>query len=148
MIQTEVAMQLKRIHKRITGIMQSKIDEYELTFGLLHLMMLIHKNPDANQKDLAKEMRFTEGAMSGSVKRLLNLDMLEQVPLESDMRYNRLLVTPKGKSMIEDCRHHLIKKYEDIFNGFDEDELIQLNNLLLKVNKNLDNMKNTKNSEE
>ncbi len=145
MIQTDVAMQLKKTHQRIIGIMQSKIDEYELTFGLLHLMMLIQKKPDANQKDLAKEMRFTEGAMSGSVKRLLNLNMLEQVPLESDMRYNRLLITPKGKCIVEDCRHHLIKKYEDIFNEFGEDELIQLNNLLLKVNKNLDNMKSAKN---
>lgn len=142
MIETDVAMQLKKTHQGILRIMQAKIDEYGLTFGLVHLTMLIDKNPDANQKDLAKEMRFTQGAMSSSVKRLIKLDMLEQISLETDMRYNRLVVTQKGKTMIEDYKDHLLKKYENMFNGFNHNELIKLHDFLLKINKNFDNMNN------
>lgn len=140
MIETDVAMQLKETYQKITQMMQLKIDEYGLTFGLLLLTMRILNNPDANQKELAKEMRFTQGAMSSSVSRLIKLNMLEQISLESDMRYNRLVVTEIGKSMIDDYKEHLFKRYKDIFKGFNEDELMKLHDLLLKINSNLENM--------
>lgn len=138
MVEQEVAMQLKGIHQRVGQIMQQKIDEYGLTFGQLHLMMLIEKYPDANQKFLASEMRFTQGAMSSVVKRLISLKVLEQIPLEEDMRYNRLEITEKGKSMIEDYKEELNIKYRDMFIGFNQDELEVLNKYLIKVNENLD----------
>mgnify|MGYP000964648034 CR=1 FL=1 len=140
MIEKEVAMQLKESHQRITRIMQQKIDEYGIKFGQLHLMMLIDKYPEANQKDLAKEMRFTEGAMSCMVKHLLKLNMIEQIPLEIDMRYNRLVLTKNGQSMIDDCKEDLYIKYRDMFKCFSEDELVELNRYLIKINKNLDSM--------
>ena len=147
MVEREVAMQLKGVHQRVGQVMQQKIDEYGLTFGQLHLMMLIEKYPDANQKYLAKEMRFTQGAMSSVVKRLLKLNMLEQVPLELDMRYNRLVITEKGQSMIDDYKEELYIKYRDMFIGFSDDELEELNIYLIKINKNLDGMNKSNNEE-
>lgn len=143
MIETDVALQLKETHQKVVQIMQSKIDEYGLTFGLLHLMILIEKKPNANQKDLAKDMRFTQGAMSVVVKRLLKLDMIKQIPLESDMRFNRLVLTEKGKSMIDDYREHILKKYENMFKGFNNSELIELHDFLLRINQNLDTINST-----
>ncbi|SCG84303.1 MarR family transcriptional regulator [Proteiniborus sp. DW1] len=140
MIETDVAMQLRETYQKITQILQHKVDEYGLTFGLLFLTMLIDKKPDASQKELAKIMRFTEGAMSGAVKRLINLKMIEQVPLESDMRYNRLVVTELGKSMIDDYRDYVVKIYQDMFKGFSQEELSKLNEVLAKLNHNLTNM--------
>lgn len=140
MIEKDVAIQLKETYQRITYIMQSKIDEYGLTLGLLYLIILIEKKPNSSQKELAEEMRFTQGAMSSAVKRLLKLDMIEQIPLESDMRYNRLIVTEKGKSMIDDYKDYLLEIYSDMFIGFDYDELMKLYNSILKLNKNLSNI--------
>lgn len=140
MIESDVAMELKETYQRITQMMQQKIDEYGLTFGLVHITILIDKNPDANQKDLAKEMRFTQGAMSSAVKRLINLNILKQVHLESDMRYKKLVVTKKGKVMIADCKDYISNIYKDVFYGFEHDELTKLNDSLLKININLDNM--------
>ncbi len=151
MIETDVAMQLKRTHQRITQMMKEKIDEYELNFRLLHIMMLIDKNPYASQKELSEEMRFTQGAMSSSVKRLIDLNMIEQIPLELDMRYNRLAITKEGESIINDYKEHIFMKYRDMFIGFNEDELSELNNYLSKINLNLDQMNNqndTRNLEE
>lgn len=145
MVEREVAMQFKGIHHRVKQIMQEKIDEYGLTFGQLHLMMIIGKYPDANQKDLAKEMKFTQGAMSSVVKRLINLEMLEQVPLELDMRYNRLVITEKGQSMIDDYKEDLLLKYRDMFIGFSDNELEELNKYLIKINNNLDCMNKSDN---
>lgn len=145
MIEKDVAMKLKETYQKISQIMQSKIDEYELTFGLLFIMVLINENPDASQKELAKEMKFTEGAMSSAVKRLLKLNMLKQIPLKSDMRYNRLILTQKGKSMIDDYKDYLFKIQKSMFDGFDHRELIKLHGFILKINENLDNINNKNN---
>ncbi|MGI6778857.1 MAG: MarR family winged helix-turn-helix transcriptional regulator [Acetivibrionales bacterium] len=147
MIETDVIMQMKETHQRLAQMMQLKIDEYGLTFGLLYLIMLIEKNPDASQKELAKEMRFTEGAMSSAVKRLQKLNMLEQISLKSDMRYNRLIVTRMGKSMINDYRGYFHKRYKDMFNGFTHEELVNLRGYLKKINVNLENMNRADNQD-
>jgi len=140
MIETDVALQLKGTHQKIMQMMQLKIDEYGLTFGLINLMILIEKNPDSSQKELSKKMKFTQGAMSIMVKRLLKINMIKQIPLEEDMRFNRLVLTQKGKSLIDDYREHIFQRYENIFNEFKESELIELYNYLLRINTNLDNL--------
>lgn len=138
MFETDVAMQLKEINTRLAQLMQQKINKYDLRIGLLHLAMLVKKYPDKNQKDLAKEMRFTEGAMSHCVKRLIQENILEQVPLETDMRYNRLTVTKKGENFIKDYENYILNVYKDIFLGFNNDELKNLDKYLKKINVNLE----------
>lgn len=142
MFETDVAMQLKEIHTRLAQIMQQKINEYDLRIGLLHLAMLVKKYPQKSQKELAKQMRFTEGAMSHSVKRLIKEDILEQIPLETDMRYNRLQVTQKGETFIKDYEKYIFKVYKDIFIGFNEEELIELDKYLKRINLNLEKISN------
>lgn len=142
MIETDVALQLKETHQKIVQILQQKIDEYDLTFGQLFLIMKIDNNPEASQKELAKQMRFTEGAMSIVVKRLISSNMLKQVPLEVDMRYNRLVITDLGKAMIDDYKEYVIKVYQDIFQGFNEEELEKLFAALIKINDNLSKINN------
>lgn len=138
MFESDVAMKLKAIHGKIGQIMQQKINEYDLRFGLLHLAILVKKYPEKNQKEIAKEMRFTQGAMSHSVKILLEKDILKQIPLESDMRYNRLVVTERGNNLIDEYESYITRVYEDIFIGFNQDELKNLDDYLIRINKNLD----------
>lgn len=142
MIETDLAMHFKKIYHRVTQLMQKRIDEYGLTLGLLHIAIIIEKNPEISQKDIAKEIKVTEGAVSTSIKKLLKLNILEQIPLESDMRYRRLVLTRLGKSIIDDYRDSLPNIYREMFNEFSQDELIKLGNFLFKINNNLDNMKN------
>lgn len=142
MIETDLVMHFKKIYHRVTQLMQKKIDEYGLTLGLLHIAIIIEKNPEISQKDIAKEIKVTEGAVSTSIKKLLKLNILEQIPLESDMRYRRLVLTRLGKSIIDDYRDSLPNIYIEMFNEFSQDELIKLGNFLFKINNNLDNMKN------
>ncbi|TJX15331.1 winged helix-turn-helix transcriptional regulator [Tissierella creatinini] len=142
MFETDVAMQLKEINTRLAQLMQQKINEYDLRIGLLHLAMLVKKYPEKSQKELAKEMRFTEGAMSQSVKRLIQEDILEQIPLETDMRYNRLAVTQKGENFIKDYESYIFNVYKETFIGFEDDELIELDKYLKRINSNLEKISN------
>lgn len=140
MIERNIALELKVIQQRLSNIMQLKIDDYGLNFGLLYLMKLIDNNPNSNQKELAREMRLTEGAMSISVKRLMKLGMVEKVQLKEDLRYNKLIITDKGRQVLYDYEEYLSKMMKNIFHGFSQDELDKLNEYVYRVNKNLDNI--------
>lgn len=138
MIEIDVAMELRMTHQKMAQVMREKIDEYGLTFRLLHILMRIDKNPDVNQKELSKDMKLTQGAVSGSVKRLIKLNMLQQIPLEEDMRYNKLVITESAREIIDDYQEHVNVRYKDIFLGFDYEELVGFGSLLAKINNNLD----------
>lgn len=138
MIEKELVMQFKEANQKIINIMQKKVDDYELTLGLLHLLMTIMHKPDTTQKELAKEMRFTEGAMSMSVKRLLKLGLIEQVQCQSDGRCNRLVVTEKGKKIAKDYKHYLYNIMQNVFKEFNVEELEMIHGFLMKINSNLD----------
>ena len=142
MIETDVAMQLKEVNTRLALLMQQKINEYDLRIGLLHLVMLIKKYPEKSQKELAREMRFTEGAMSHSVKKLIQEVILEQIPFETDMRYKRLAITEKGENFIKDYEDYIFKVYKNTFIGFHEDELNELDKYLKRINSNLEKIDN------
>jgi len=137
MLEKELLVLLKEANQKIINIMQIKIDDYGLTFGLLYLLINIMNKPDTTQKELAKEMRFTEGAMSISVKRLMNLGLIEQVQCQLDGRCNRLVVTEKGKRVVEDYKHNLHDIIEDIFNEFEVEELQTVKRFLIRMNTNL-----------
>lgn len=145
MLEANVAMHLRKTQQRLTQMMRGKINEYGLTFRLLHIVMLIHKNPEANQKEIATMMKFTQGAMSTSIKKLTKLNIVEQVPLEEDLRYNKLRITEHGRKVIEDYEEHVRMKYKDLFLGFEEVELTEFNRFLAKINENLDQLEQLEN---
>ncbi|NLB40779.1 MAG: winged helix DNA-binding protein [Clostridiales bacterium] len=142
MLETDVAMQLKETHNKLAQVMHHKINEYDLKMGQLHLSMLVKRFPDKSQKELAREMRFTEGAMSHSVKKLIGEGILEQISLETDMRYNRLVLTQKGDSFINEYEQYVTKVYRDLFIDFQEKELVILDKLLKRINKNIEKISN------
>jgi DNA-binding MarR family transcriptional regulator len=140
MVEKDIMVQIKGMHHRIKRVMQQNISDYNLTFGQLRLLLVINKYPDASQKELAEMMKFTQGAMSLAVKRLIELDMIKQVPLELDMRYNRLVVTDKGQSMIDNYEEELEEIDREMLKGFLDEELEVLSLFLGRINSNLDGM--------
>lgn len=137
MIEADVAIHLRKTQQRLNQMLRKKVDEYGISFRLLHIIMLIQRNPEANQKEIAKQLKISPGAMSGSIKRLIGLKMLKQVPLADDMRYNRLVVTEHGQAIIEDYEEQVHIRYKAIFEGFSQEELEKFNASLSKINANL-----------
>lgn len=138
MKESDVALSLRETHQKIKQMLAIKISEYDINFGMLFLTMKIDKNPDASQKELAEQMKFTQGTMSNVVKRLIKQNVIQQIPLESDTRYNRLVVTDLGRSILEDYEKYVVDNYEKMFYGLDDDELYKFYNALSKINTNLD----------
>lgn len=144
MFEKDISVTLRKTQQKLNDLNRQKIAEANLSFRLFHILVLIKEHDEWNQKDLAKAMKLTQGAISGSIKRLLNLEMITQVPLEEDNRYNRLVVTEKGLQVIEDFEADVNHRYVEIFDGFSETDLMTFNAYLNQLNSNLETIENKK----
>lgn len=140
MIEAEVAMHIREIYQKLTKLFQQKVGEYGLNLGLIYAAIRIQKCPNISQKELAESMRITQGAASTIIKKLINLKMVEQIPLKRDSRYNRLVVTDLGRSIIKEYEDFVAAQFINMFENFGEDELVEFNSVLTRLNYNLDNM--------
>lgn len=140
MKEIDVMMMIKEIHQKVFQMHHKKMDKCDLNFGLIILATRIQNNPDASQKELAQQMRVTQGAFSTAVKKLISHEIIEQIPLESDTRYNRLLITEKGRDIIKYYKDFMVKRYRDMFNDFLDGDLDKLYDMLTKLNNNIDNI--------
>lgn len=144
MFEKDISVTLRKTQQKLIDLNRQKIEQANLSFRLFHILVLIKEQPEWNQKDLAKAMKLTQGAISGSIKRLLNLEMIMQVPLEEDNRYNRLVVTDKGYQVIDDFESDVNRRYVDMFDGFSADDLRQFNAYLNQLNSNLETIEKRK----
>lgn len=144
MFEKDISVTLRKTQQKLNDLNRQKIAEANLSFRLFHILVLIKEHDEWNQKDLAKAMKLTQGAISGSIKRLLNLEMITQVPLEEDNRYNRLVVTEKGLQVIENFEADVNHRYVEIFDGFSETDLMTFNAYLNQLNSNLETIENKK----
>lgn len=137
MLEADVASNLRKTHQRLNYMLREKVGEYKLTFRLLHILIRIESKPEANQNQIAKELKFTKGAMSGYVKRLIELGMLEKRSSTQDQRCNRLGITDYGQNILDDYEEEVRSRYKDIFIGFSSEELAAFDASLTKINHNL-----------
>lgn len=138
MFEKDISVTLRKIQQKLIDLNRQKIEEANLSFRLFHILVLIKEQPEWNQKDLAKAMKLTQGSISGSIKRLLKLEMIQQVPLKEDNRYNRLVVTDLGFKVIDDFESDVNRRYNEMFNGFSEADLKLFNQFLNILNSNLE----------
>ena len=73
--------------------------------------------------------------VSRLVDKLVAKNLVLKVKSTYDLRSVNIILTDKGKSMIEELII-LIKEYENSFFGLEEDEIKKLNNFLEKLRKN------------
>lgn len=140
MLEADVASHLRETQFRLNQMLREKVGEYKLTFRLLHILIRIQLNPEANQNEIAQELKFTKGAMSGYVKRLMELGMIEKRASTKDQRSNRLAITTYGQSILDDYEEEVRSRYKDIFNNFSPEELAAFDASLAKINHNLEQL--------
>lgn len=140
MLEADVAHHLRQTQQRLNQMLRERVGQYHLTFKLLHILMLIERNPDTNQNRIAAELKFTKGAMSGYVKRLIKLKMVTQESSSTDQRCKQLALTDYASSILQDYEGQVRERYRDIFTGFTPEELAAFNASLAKINGNLNDI--------
>jgi DNA-binding MarR family transcriptional regulator len=89
------------------------------------------------QSDLADLLVLGKAALGGLVDRLEASEFIERRPDSSDRRAKRVYLTRKGNQMIKEMHGLSHEMSEQILDGFDQEERLQLADLLTRVKKNL-----------
>lgn len=125
--------QADRTIKRSTNKKLEKTGVYRSQHQLL---MMLGKHPESSQTELAEKLEISPAAVAVSLKKLEKAGYIIRQSTESDNRVNHVTITEKGRAAI-DRSVVCFKELEGaFFEGFDEEELIFLENFLKRMIKN------------
>lgn len=97
-----------------------------LYFGQLPILEYVESHNQCTQREVADFMQVSPPSIATSVKRMQKNGLLEKTMDKSDLRYNRITITEKGREISHKCRKDFDKVNAKLFSGFNEQECEQL----------------------
>lgn len=111
---------------------------------LMHLnWMELDCEPACSQVELAKKLEISPAAVAVSIKKLEKGGYIHRESSEADSRALQVTVTPKGKMVVAQSISIFQKMDRDIFEGFSDEELMQMSDFLERMYRNLEEKKKT-----
>ena len=108
-----------------------------LWYGQPPLLQYIHRHPDCTQSELCTDTGVSAPSIAVSVKRLIKAGLVEKSRDENDQRCNRLHLTQRGEQAHGAFRDICDEVDRQLFNGFTEEEKLQLDGYIRRLTGNL-----------
>ena len=102
------------------------------------LMHLARKEKLPSQKELAEHLNITPAAVTGALKKLESGGYIAK-HIGDDNRYNEITLTPLGVKIVSETRAIFSQIDKSLFEGFSDDEIVNLITYLDKIQKNICN---------
>lgn len=122
----------------IKRLIESRIQEYDLTHLQFSILMNLYKNTTTTQKELLKYVYGDEASVTRLIDRLESKGYLKRVQSQEDKRKKNILLTQEGLSLVKKLTHFAKEVNRELIKGLDKDEADQFLTLLQKVNTSLD----------
>lgn len=116
----------------------------DLYAGQPPVLGFIHDNPGCTQNEIADFLSVTPASIAFSTKRMQKSGLIQKQVNASDMRCNRLYLTPKGQEVLESFGEEYVRINESVFKGFTETEVDYLIDLFTRLGTNLEDILNDK----
>lgn len=100
------------------------------------LMHLARAERFSSQKELAEHLGITQAAVTMALSKL-ERDGLIKRESGADNRFNEIIITDRGRDIIEHSRNHFTEVDSDTFANFTEEELMLFSKCLDKMQENL-----------
>ena len=125
--------QLDQFFKRAIGKKVSSTGVYRSQHRIL---MMLSDHPDCSQTELADELDISSAAVAVTLKKLEKAGYISRQCSAEDNRMNHVVMTDKGK-MIIDISHSYFQEVENaLFVGFSEEEMALLEKFFLRIIQN------------
>ena len=105
-----------------------------------HALVYLYNHTDETitQRDLERAMSLKPSTINGIVERLLEKEYITRCTCPTDGRCRLLHLTEAGESMVESLRSALDRTDAAVLSDLSEEEQIQLENLLRRIMKKLE----------
>ncbi len=120
-------------------LLENSLESTGVFQGQHRLLMVISDNPNCSQKELADKMEISTATIAVSLKKLEKGGYVARATDSNDTRYNQVVITEKGKKVVEESKKIFRDIDERMFRGFTEEEI---NIFAEYVNRLSNNIKN------
>ena len=128
-------IQVDRLHRSIFEKMHSSFGIHRSQHRLL--MYLSRRDVCPSQKDIAEHFGISCAAVAVSLKKLEESGYISRESLENDNRFNCILLTDKGKELVEKSEDFFLRSDFAMFEKFTEDDYRNLMVCLEKMSDGL-----------
>lgn len=130
-------IQVDRLHRCIFEKMHSAFGIHRSQHRLL--MYISRRDFCPSQKDIAEHFGISSAAVAVSLKKLEESGYISRESLENDNRYNSIVLTDKGKELVERSEDFFTRSDFAMFENFTEDDYKNLSACLEKMSQGLKN---------
>jgi len=104
------------------------------------LMYLSKMGKTASQKDIAQHMNISPACVARTLKALTSANLVERAEAENDSRCNEVCLSEAGAKLVRDSHRMFQALDAEMFEGFSDEEIALLTELMEKLNRNLTGM--------
>lgn len=127
-------IQLNALKRIQTHRAASEIGLYD---GQMPLLETLEQGGCLTQKALADRLHVSPASVAVSIKRMQKTGVVDKLPSEDDLRYNRIMLTEKGRDLTRRTRELFDRLDDEMFAGFSAEECEQLYEYLCRMIHNL-----------
>ena len=138
----ELLSSLKRASEVSVSIMKPR-DVGEVNHGLMIFLFMIHNKGEVKTSEISEHFGVTSGAGTGIADKLENLNLIERQRSNSDRRVVTLVLSEKGKKLVQDKKIEHVELYQYILHDFSEEDLVNTIQMLNRISDRIENY-NTK----
>ncbi len=132
---------LKRASEVSVSIMKPR-DEGVITHNLMIFLFMIQNKGEIRTREISEHFGVTSGAATGIADKLENLGLIERNRSKIDRRVVTLVLSEKGKKLVQSKKREHVELYQYILHDFSEEELLNTIRMLNKISDRIDSYNN------
>lgn len=133
----QVMLRYMRIMKKHQQILEQRLKRTGVYRSQHQILMILSEHSNASQKELAQRLYVSTATIAVSVKKLEKGGYITRLVDEEDNRANRLCLTEKGRNMVVHSQQFFRNVEMQMFDGFEERELLIMTGYLDRIYNNL-----------
>ncbi|MBO8161249.1 MAG: MarR family transcriptional regulator [Thermosipho sp. (in: Bacteria)] len=139
---SEVFLLLSEFEKLKFQILRNELEKYKIHPGQVPLFFIINQTPGITQNEIAEKIHVSPSTVAIMLRRMERHGLITRKTNEKDRRELKVFLTEKSQKLV-DKLFRKMKHFESLsLKGFTDEEINCFTNLLKKILKNLEAMKN------
>ena len=128
-----LAHDIARIHRRFVESIELTVPQSKVITYLFS-----RRDEDVFQIDIEKHLKLKGATITGIIDNLVRAGFINRVVSKADKRYKKIVLTEKGKSTYDVVSKSAFSIEERLVKGMSEEEKLQLQILIRKAIKNME----------
>jgi len=136
-----LSMKFRRADQMLRRTMERKVKSTGVYSSQHRILMHLNCKPNCSQAELAEHLEISPAAIAVSIKKLEKGGYIRRETDVSDCRAYQVIVTAKGRQVIEQSISIFQEVEAEMFAGLDEEQMEQMSFFLEQMYRNLNEIK-------